>query len=221
MGSRYNQMRAVLCLVVVIAMSCMQIRSVSAADPDPLLDNPLNLTSFTLRDIFRNGDVSSGSGGVRAAANTGNFPGTTSEGITVVRFEMVPCGVNLPHTHPRASELLSLISGGPLQVGFIDTSGKAHLDIIRSGDSTLFPRGLLHFEINLGTENATYVSALNSQNPGTLNAAASLFRVPELVLATALNTEFSVLKNIAESISPDLTTLEKSSKAHCVPGQVV
>jgi hypothetical protein len=77
MGSRYNQMRAVLCLVVVIAMSCMQIRSVSAADPDPLLDNPLNLTSFTLRDIFRNGDVSSGSGGVRAAANTGNFPGTT------------------------------------------------------------------------------------------------------------------------------------------------
>ncbi len=77
MGSRYYQMRAVLCLVAVIAMSCMQIRSVSAADPDPLLDNPLNLTSFTLRDIFVNGDVSSGPGGVRAALNTRNFPGTT------------------------------------------------------------------------------------------------------------------------------------------------
>jgi hypothetical protein len=36
MGSRYNQMQAVLCLVVVIAIDCMQIRSVSAADPDPL-----------------------------------------------------------------------------------------------------------------------------------------------------------------------------------------
>jgi hypothetical protein len=47
-------------------------------------------------------------------------------------------------------------------------AGNAHLDIIRPGDSTLFPRGLLHFEINLGTENATYLSALNSQNPGTL-----------------------------------------------------
>ncbi len=47
-------------------------------------------------------------------------------------------------------------------------AGNAHLDIIRPGDSTLFPRGLLHFEINLGTENATYISALNSQNPGTL-----------------------------------------------------
>jgi quercetin dioxygenase-like cupin family protein len=221
MGSRYNQMRAVLCLVVVIALSCMQIRSVSAADPDPLLDNPLNLTSFTLHDIFHNGDVSSGPGGVRAAVNTQNFPGTTSQGITVVRFEMVPCGVNVPHTHPRASELLSLISGGPLQVGFIDTSGNAHLDIINPGDSTLFPRGLLHFEINLGTENATYISALNSQNPGTLNAAASLFAVPELTLATALNTDFSVIKQIADSISPDLTSLALSSKANCVPGQVV
>ncbi len=77
MGSRYNQMQAVLCLVVVIALGCMQITSVTAADPDPLLDNPLNLTSFTIRDIFHNGDVSSGPGGVRAAVNTRNFPATT------------------------------------------------------------------------------------------------------------------------------------------------
>jgi hypothetical protein len=48
-----------------------------------------------------------------------------------------------------------------------------------------------------------------------------LFRIPELTLATALNTKFSVLKKIAKSISHDLTTLQKSSKAHCVPGQVV
>jgi len=47
-------------------------------------------------------------------------------------------------------------------------AGNAHLDIIRPGDSTLFPRELLHFEINLGRQNATYISALNSQNPGTL-----------------------------------------------------
>jgi hypothetical protein len=77
MGSRYNQMRAVLCFLVVIAMSGTQITSVSAADADPLLDNPLNLTSFTLRDIFQNGAVTSGPGGVRAALNTRNFPGST------------------------------------------------------------------------------------------------------------------------------------------------
>ncbi|CAK9197768.1 unnamed protein product [Sphagnum troendelagicum] len=77
MGSRYNQTQAVPCLVLVIAMGCMRTTSVTAADPDPLLHNPLNLTSFTIRDIFYNGDVSSGPGGVRAAVNTRNFPATT------------------------------------------------------------------------------------------------------------------------------------------------
>jgi hypothetical protein len=48
-----------------------------------------------------------------------------------------------------------------------------------------------------------------------------LFTVPELTLATALNTDFSVIKQIAESISPDLTSLALSSKANCVPGQLV
>ena len=46
-----------------------------------------------------------------------------TQGLSVVRFKMVPCGSNLPHTHPRASEVLSLLSGGPLQVGFVDTTG--------------------------------------------------------------------------------------------------
>lgn len=47
-----------------------------------------------------------------------------SQGITVIQFRMLPCGENLPHTHPRATELLSMISGGPLQAGFVDTKGE-------------------------------------------------------------------------------------------------
>jgi hypothetical protein len=49
-----------------------------------------------------------------------------------VRFKLVPCGSNLPHTHPRASEVLSLLSGGPLQVGFVDTTGNQHFRSIYS-----------------------------------------------------------------------------------------
>ena len=46
--------------------------------------------------------------------------------------------------------------------------GTPHINILYPGDVTLFPRGLLHFEINVGKETADYISALNSQNPGTL-----------------------------------------------------
>lgn len=47
-------------------------------------------------------------------------------------------------------------------------AGKAHINILYPGDVTIFPRGMLHFEINLGKKRADFLSALNSQNPGTL-----------------------------------------------------
>lgn len=46
--------------------------------------------------------------------------------------------------------------------------GVLHPDLLYPGDVTVFPRGMLHFELNVGTEKALYFSALNSQNPGTL-----------------------------------------------------
>jgi len=50
------------------------------------------------------------------------------EGITSVKFILVPCGVNVPHTHPRATELLNVVEGGPLLVGWVNTSGSKSFD---------------------------------------------------------------------------------------------
>jgi hypothetical protein len=46
--------------------------------------------------------------------------------------------------------------------------GVYHSDKLFAGDVALFPRGLLHFEQNLGNTNCTFISALNSQNAGIL-----------------------------------------------------
>jgi hypothetical protein len=46
--------------------------------------------------------------------------------------------------------------------------GVLQTDHLYAGDVALFPRGLLHFEQNLGNTNCTFISALNSQNPGVL-----------------------------------------------------
>ncbi len=50
------------------------------------------------------------------------------EGITSVKFILVPCGVNVPHTHPRATEVLNVVEGGPLLVGWVNTSGSKSFD---------------------------------------------------------------------------------------------
>lgn len=177
--------------------------------------------SFTLKDVFHNGDVSIGPGGTRAALNTQIFPAMMSQGLTYVQFQMKPCGVNLPHTHPRASEMLTLISGGPLQVGFVDTSGKAHIDILQAGDVTIFPRGLMHFEINVGSQTAFYISALDSQNPGTLTTGGALLNLPARALATALNQDLDSARKIAANIFPYGPALQMSSPSVCTPGKDV
>jgi hypothetical protein len=132
---------------------------------------------------------------------------------------MVPCGSNLPHTHPRASEVLSLLSGGPLQVGFVDTTGASFIDILYPGDLTVFPRGVLHFELNVGTVEAEYLSALNSENPGTLTSSEALFRIPLRTLATSLNVDEKTVKWLNSTVPQYAAGLKKSAKSGCVPGR--
>ncbi|BBN00975.1 protein MpCupin27 [Marchantia polymorpha subsp. ruderalis] len=209
-------------LVFIYSTCLVLVQRVEAADPDPLVDFAANATTPVFRNIFANGDVTTGSGGVRAALDIGKFPGLTSEGLTVVQFKMVPCGENVPHTHPRATELLSLISGGPLQAGFVDTKGETHINILYPGDLIVFPRGLLHFELNVGTEIAFYISALNSQNPGTLDAAGAVLQLPERAAAIALNIDIAAIRAL-KSQRPynEPPTLEVAKPGVCVPGQLV
>ncbi|XP_024529280.1 nectarin-1 [Selaginella moellendorffii] len=210
-----------LMLVVMILGAAAANVFVSAADPDPLRDFEGSgaLSNFVLRDVFKNGVVSNGPGGVRAAINTTLFPGITSQGITYVHFNMVPCGVNLPHTHPRASELLTMISGGPLQVGFVDTAGVPRINLLNPGDITIFPRGTMHFEINVGIKPAFYISALNSQNPGTLTSGGALLMIPDRSAATALNVGLDVIRKLKANMLPYTPRLELAPPAVCVPGR--
>ncbi|OAE24115.1 hypothetical protein AXG93_2752s1290 [Marchantia polymorpha subsp. ruderalis] len=151
-------------MLIFIYNTCLVlVQRVEAADPDPLVDFSPNATTPVFRNIFVNGDVSIGSGGVRAALDIGKLPGLTA----------------------------SLISGGPLQAGFVDTKGQAHIHILYPGDLIVFPRGLLHFELNVGTETAFYLSALNSQNPGTLDAAGAVLQLPERAAAIAFNQDIA------------------------------
>jgi hypothetical protein len=55
--------------------------------------------------------------------NIDNFPSLADEGLSFSLYTIEPCGVNLPHVHPRASELLYLISGGFLRTGFVEENG--------------------------------------------------------------------------------------------------
>lgn len=55
--------------------------------------------------------VSSGKAGRTVAANAGTMPALIGQGVAITVGFLSPCGLNTPHTHPRATEFNFVVSG--------------------------------------------------------------------------------------------------------------
>lgn len=129
------------------------------------------------------------------------LPGLNTLGISMVRIDYAPWGINPPHTHPRATEILTVIDGS-LQVGFVTSNPENALitKTLQKGDVFVFPVGLVHFQRNVGTGNAVAIAALSSQNPGVITIANAVFgSKPDLsgdILAKAFQVDKSVVDQL-------------------------
>ena len=56
-------------------------------------------------------------------ANLASFPALSGEGLSFALVTLDPCAVNLPYVTPRASEVIYVISGEFLRVGFSEENG--------------------------------------------------------------------------------------------------
>lgn len=143
-----------------------------------------------------------GDGGRITTATESNFPILNGQGISGAVAFLNPCGMNSPHTHPRATELLTLVEG-KLQTGFMlennfvkpassgDNSKKGALTTQVSAElspfqSTVFPKGSIHFQFNPSCEPATFVAALSSEDPGTSQIAQNFFFLNETIVDAVL-----------------------------------
>ncbi|XP_044973421.1 germin-like protein 1-3 [Hordeum vulgare subsp. vulgare] len=193
-----------------------------AGDPDMLqdfcvadyksLDGPLRLNGFpckrpenvTADDFFSAalafpGNTGNPVGSAVTAANVEKLPGLNTLGVSMSRVDYAPWGVNPPHTHPRATEIIYVLEGS-LDVGFVTTAGKLFTRTVCKGEVFVFPRGLVHYQKNNGGAPAAAISAFNSQLPGTQSLALALFAasppVPTDVLARALQTDGGMVEAV-------------------------
>ncbi|GJV70618.1 putative germin-like protein 2-1 [Tanacetum coccineum] len=104
------------------------------------------------------------------------LPGLNALGISMVRIDYAPWGLNPPHTHPRATEILTVLEGS-LQVGFVTSNpDNRHISkVLQKGDVFVFPVGLVHYQHNVGKGNAVVIAALSSQNPGAIKQCKCCF----------------------------------------------
>ncbi|EEF46288.1 auxin-binding protein ABP19a [Ricinus communis] len=103
------------------------------------------------------------------------FPGLNGLGISMARLDLQPGGVIPMHTHPAASEVLTVISGS-ICAGFISSSdNKVFFKNLDKGDIMIFPQGLLHFQINSGGSSALAFVSFSSPRPGLQITDFALF----------------------------------------------
>ncbi|CAL9158436.1 putative germin-like protein 2-1 [Musa acuminata AAA Group] len=133
--------------------------------------------------------------------NVNRIPGLNTLGISMARLDFAPYGLNPPHIHPRATEILTVLEGS-LYVGFVTSNpdNKLFTKMLTKGDVFVFPQGLIHFQFNHGTKNAVALAALSSQNPGLITIANAVFgskpAISDDVLAKAFQVDEKTVHRI-------------------------
>jgi len=91
---------------------------------------------------------------------------------------------------------------GSLFVGFVSTNETLYATTLHKGDVFVFPRGLLHFDLNVCDGTTTTIAALNSQNPGTQRQAVALFnsKINEVVLEKAFGLGEKAVQHIESTV---------------------
>ncbi|XP_047178475.1 germin-like protein subfamily 2 member 4 [Vigna umbellata] len=160
---------------------------------------------FFFAGLANPGVINNTLGSLVTAANVEKIPGLNTLGVSFSRIDYKAGGLNPPHTHPRATEIVFVLEG-QLDVAFITTANKLISKSINKGEIFVFPKGLVHYQKNSGDKPASVLSAFNSQLPGTFSVAAALFSstptVPDNVLAQAFQIDTKQVDNIKANLAP-------------------
>ncbi|MCD7465780.1 hypothetical protein HAX54_001935 [Datura stramonium] len=131
-------------------------------------------------------------------ASKAEFPALDGQSTSLAVLQFPGGGVNPPHTHPRAAELLFVVEGC-LEVGLVDSTNKLYTQTLQIGDMFVFPKGLVHYQYNSDwNKSATAVSAFGSANAGTVSIPISLFDtgVDDQILAKSFKTDVATIQKI-------------------------
>nr|GMC82971.1 putative germin-like protein 2-1 [Ipomoea batatas] len=210
-------------LIIAIAVLALASSFAQASDPSPLQDfcvavndskaavfvngkickNPMEVDAndFLFQSLNKPGNTSNPLGSAVSPVNVNNLPGLNTLGISLARIDFEPYGLNPPHTHPRATEVLTVLEG-TLYVGFVLSNpapgmkNKLFTKVLKAGDVFVFPEGLIHFQFNIGHSKAIAFAGLSSQNPGVITIANAVFGSDPPINPNVLTKAFQVDKNV-------------------------
>ncbi|KAJ7198666.1 hypothetical protein O6H91_06G040300 [Diphasiastrum complanatum] len=168
-------------LVVGAVLLGCAVFSALAGDPDALFDfivppgvMPANVSANNFTFRATKADFVAGKLIVQKIS-LAELPTLDGAGVSMATLMFPPSVADPVHFHQRASELLQVTSGS-LFVSFIDSLGRRFDQKLFAGDAFLFPKGMLHYQINLDPKKPAHaVAVFGSSNPGIVLLGPTLF----------------------------------------------
>lgn len=167
-----------------------------------LVPNPPDATNLTF--TFVNNTVHKKTGGTIALGTAVNFPALIGTNVAQAIGWVNPCGLNVPHSHPRANEWLTVVRGKLVGGLALEANDGSFGDLVGQPDTVskplplvnvtmnpftgmLFPKGQTHWQFNPTCEPAVFTAAFDSSDPGRLQVARNFFsNYPDAVISTSL-----------------------------------
>ncbi|KAG0559116.1 hypothetical protein KC19_10G080100 [Ceratodon purpureus] len=128
-----------------------------------------------------------------------NYPALNTQGFSLAKINYAKNGLVTPHTHPRAAEVIT-VTKGEIYAGFVCTSGKLWAVTLKVGDFFVFPKGLVHFHVNVANGSAATLSVMNAQNPGIQMVANALFGSTPPIKSAVLTKAFTISNETSDWI---------------------
>ncbi|CAL5075512.1 unnamed protein product [Urochloa decumbens] len=192
-------------LLLLAGVAAIQHLPRSAPPATPADPAQINGTFFTYTRLIGGlaGDDTAGKFTV-SKATAAEFPALLGQSVSFAALVYEPGTVNPLHIHPRASELL-VVAQGPLLVGLVD-GGAVHTAALEAGDAFVFPKGMMHWQLNNGSGVARAFSAFGSASPGTVALPAALFEtgIDDAVLERSFRTDEATVEELKHDLQPVL-----------------
>ncbi|KAJ3676188.1 hypothetical protein LUZ60_003600 [Juncus effusus] len=142
-----------------------------------VFSNDVKPQDFFFSGLDKAGDTS---GKLRSSLNLVNvqkLAGLNTLGISIARLDFAPYGgLNPPHIHPRATEVLTVLEG------------------------------LIHFQFNIGPVPAVASVGLGSQNPGVITVANAVFGSSPSISDDVLAKAFQLDKKTVDWLQAQFST---------------
>nr|GEU61453.1 putative germin-like protein 2-1 [Tanacetum cinerariifolium] len=222
--------KLILFSIVALTFACLALAYEPAPIPDFCVSDPessvklngvacknpmqVQAEDFFFSGLHLSGNTSNAVGSRVTPVFATHLPGLNTLGISMFRIDYAPWGLNPPHTHPRATEILTVLEGS-LQVGFVTSNpDNRHISkILQKGDVFVFPVGLVHYQRNVGNGNAVVIAALSSQNPGAITIANTVFGANRSIPSDILARAFQVDKSVADQLQASIVALMFACRA--------